>query len=323
MELSIIFVNWNSTDYLQQCIESIYAYTAGFEFEIIVVDNASPLADVDLLTKAFEKITLIKSTVNLGFAGANNVGFKRSSGRYLLFLNPDTKLIGPALVEMRNRLKSLPDAGVVGCKLLNDDRSIQTSCIQSFPTLLNQALDTEALRQRWPDNRLWGMGPLFSDNPDPAKVEVISGACMMIRREVFEQVGLFSEDYFMYAEDLDLCYKVAQAGYVNYYISEATVIHYGGKSSTPSTATVTKWNSMLQYFVKNRGIGYALLFRAIMSVAAVCRLALLALAALYGKGKEDRKGDYSASMKWRAILATLVTHSGTASQESTRRSRCV
>ena len=118
MELSIIFVNWNSTDYLRDCIASIFEYTRGISFEIVVVDNASPSGDADMLAEQFPEITLIKSSQNLGFAGANNLGYRRSSGECLLFLNPDTKLMSAALPVMLRRLQSLPDAGIVGCQVL-------------------------------------------------------------------------------------------------------------------------------------------------------------------------------------------------------------
>ena len=150
MELSIICVNWNSVDYLRECIASIYEFTRGISFEIIVVDNASPEAGVDVLKDEFPGITLITSEKNLGFAGANNLGFKHSTGSYVLFLNPDTKLMEPTITIMLECIKSLPDAGVVGCKLLNTDLSIQLNSIQKFPTILNQVLDTEYLRLRCP-----------------------------------------------------------------------------------------------------------------------------------------------------------------------------
>jgi GT2 family glycosyltransferase len=212
MELSIICVNWNSLEYLRECIASVYQHTHGVSFEIIVVDNASPQGGVDALKQQFPEITIIKSEKNLGFAGANNVGFRRSSGDYVLFLNPDTKLAEPAINAMLQHIKMLPDAGIVGCKLLNTDLSVQLTSIQKFPTILNQVLDAEYLQLRWPHCFLWEIAPLFSNEVKLLKVEVITGACMLLRREVFERVGMFSEDYFMYAEDIDLNYKVRRAG---------------------------------------------------------------------------------------------------------------
>ncbi len=248
MQLSFIFVNWNSTEYLRECIASIYEYTRDVNFELIVVDNASPDGDVGILTQQFRNLKLIESPENLGFGRANNLGFRHSTGKYVLFLNPDTKLVSPAIHTMLTHLESLEAAGIVGCRLLNSDLSVQSSCIQTFPTILNQALDTDFLRARWPHSRLWGTSPLFSDRSSPAKVEVISGACMMMRREVFERIGFFSEEYFMYAEDLDLCRKAVHAGYHNYYIGDATIIHHGGKSSSPRrrpSPSGARWCSIL------------------------------------------------------------------------------
>ena len=305
--LSIIFVNWNSTAYLGECIASIYQWTSGIPFEIIVVDNASPARDVDIVKQQFDHITLIKSTENLGFARANNLGFLRSRGDVVLFLNPDTKLISPAINILLQHLTSLSDAAIVGCKLLNDDLSVQTSCVQRFPTILNQALDLDALRNRWPNSRLWGMAPLFANDSPPASVEVISGACMMLRRKVFKELGMFTEDYFMYAEDLDLSYKAICAGYRNYFVGEATAIHYGGKSSTPAVATVNKWKSMLRYVVNNRGNVYAVLFRCVMIFAALGRLIIVALLSITGKNPGAKVNRYSVFSKWMAILKTLLT----------------
>ena len=151
----------------------------------------------------------------------------------------------------------------------------------------------------------------MSNGTTPAKVEVISGACMMIRRDAFERVGMFSEEYFMYAEDLDLCLKSVRAGYNNYFIGDARIVHHGGKSSSPQTATVAKWHSMLQYFVKNHGYNYALLFRGVMSCVALFRLVLIALWPFGRSIKGNSEAGYQTSLKWRAILRTLLTGSGT------------
>jgi len=271
-----------------------------------VVDNASPDRDVDVLVENFIDITLIKSPENLGFARANNLGFKHSTGDYLLFLNPDTKLNGPAINVMMERLESLKNAGVVGCRLLNGDLSVQTSCIQTFPTILNQALDAEVLRRRWPNSRLWGIAPLFSSGVEPVAVEVISGACMLMRRDVFEKIGMFSEDYFMYGEDIDLCYKAERAGYRNYYIGGATVIHYGGGSSMPERATVRKWESIMLYCVKNYGRWYAWRFRIVMTIVAIARVIVLFVSTVVSGRSRPEVGRFSPSKKWSAVLRTLL-----------------
>jgi len=306
MDVSIIIVNWNSIDYLRECIVSIYRHTK-LSFEIIVVDNASPCGDAALLEQECLPITLIKSKENLGFAGANNLGFKHSSGKYILFLNPDTRLVSPAIDLMVQALGTMQDAGIIGCTLLNENLSIQTSCIQTFPTILNQCLDSDWLRQRWPHSRLWGTGQLFSDSGKPASVEMISGACMLVRRDIFEQVGLFSEEYFMYAEDLDLCYKIEKQGYLNYFLSTATVIHYGGKSSSVEWATEMKWKSIVRFCEKHRGRLYALAFRLAITFAGIARLMVITGEGLSRSTIATPQSRRSALIKWKLIIRAMLT----------------
>jgi GT2 family glycosyltransferase len=293
-------------DYLRECLSSIFANCENLRFEVIVVDNASPQRDIDHLPEEFPSVLLVSSAKNRGFAHANNEGFRHSSGAFLLFLNPDTQILGSAIQKILSNLKTLPNAGAVGCKLLNTDGSIQTSCIQKFPTILNQALDIEALQLRWPHLSLWGISPLFEERPEPAAVEVISGACMLIPRQVFERVGGFSEDYFMYAEDLDICYKIRKAGFTNYYIGGAQVIHHGGKSSAQREvnqwATQMKFRAILRFCEKTRGALYSQLFRISLAMVACLRLLLIAIAIPFGNAKALK----SIFAKWRAVLRTAM-----------------
>ncbi len=306
MLLSIIFVNWNSTAYIRDSIASVYRWCGAEPLEIIVVDNASPTRDVDTLQREFPGIRIVKSEANLGFAGANNLGFRHSTGGYVMFLNPDTKLIESSIPVLLRHLHGLPDAGILGCRLLNADLTVQTSCIQTFPTILNQALDADYLRERWPHSPLWGIGPLYSPGDRPARVEAISGACMTMRREAFERAGMFSEEYFMYAEDIDLCYKMRQAGLQNYYTGDTSIVHFGGGSSAPESATIMKWRAILRYCAKHHGGLYTLCFRVVMAGVAAGRLGMLAVLRLAGKHTPPADPRYSTVTKWKAILRTLL-----------------
>jgi GT2 family glycosyltransferase len=304
MDLSIICVNWNSLDYLRECIASIYEQTRDVSFEVIVVDNASSEGGIETLSAQFSQVKIIMSNENLGFAGANNVGFKHSSGDYLLLLNPDTKLLEPTINILLQQIKRLPDAGIVGCKLLNTDRSVQISSIQKFPTILNQVLDAEYLRMRWPHCPLWDITPLFSNDVGIIRVDVIPGACMLLRRKVFEQVGMFSEEYFMYAEDLDLNYKLRRAGYKNYYVGNTAIVHHGGKSSSRQKvsqwATIMQCRAMVRYFTKTHGPLYRGLYQASLGCVAIARLAMLGVLSLFGIW--DKESLQYASTKWKAVL---------------------
>jgi GT2 family glycosyltransferase len=306
MDLSIICVNWNSVDYLRECLKSIYETTREVDFEIIVVDNASPSDDVGILKREFPRVKVIESGTNLGFAGANNLGFRYSTGAYVLFLNPDTKLMGPTIATMLRHIEGLPDAGVVGCKLLNSDLTVQLSSIQKFPTILNQALDAEYLRIRWPRCPLWEIGPLFADDVKLLKVPVIPGACMLLRRSVFEQVGMFTEEYFMYAEDIDLNYKLKRAGFTNYYVGETAIIHHGGGSSSRQEvrgwAVTMKMNAMLRLFRTTHGRPYGTAYRAAMGTVAAARLAVLAVLSPFQKLFGRDRSAEAAAKKWKAVL---------------------
>ena len=306
MQLSIIYVNWNSLDYLRESIASVYQFTRHTEFEIIVVDNASPEGGIDEISQAFPQVTVIPSTRNLGFAGANNLGFAHSSGEYILLLNPDTQLFESSIDIMMDRAQKLSNAGIIGCKLLNTDRSVQLTSIQTFPNLINQVLDAEVLLTRWPKSRLWGIAPLFDDGVDTVPVQVITGACMLIRREVFEKAGRYSEDYFMYAEDLDLNYNVAKLGLTNYYVGATSLIHHGGRSSSRQRsshwATVMKYKAMVLYFRKTHGRFYEWLYRTAIAASAFFRIALLLLLRPFANTLWDKNSMSFSSDKWKAVL---------------------
>lgn len=316
MDLSIIIVNWNSKDYLQKCLASVLSWTTGVNFEIVVIDSASFDGADEMLKHCYPQVRFMQSDRNLGFARANNMAFRESTGRHILFLNPDTELIGPDINILFDSIQLLPKAGAIGCKLLNADRSVQTSCIQAFPTILNQLLSSEFLRTLFPKSQLWGMTSLFSDKDEPAEVDMISGACLMLRREVFEQVGLFSEDYFMYAEDLDLCYKIKLAGYSNYYIPGASIIHFGGGSTEKSPndfSVVMTRESIWRFMKKKRGKIYGLAYRASIAIAAIGRLLLLTiLLPLHYL----RQSEPSSLRKWWVVLSWSLGLKVAASNQS-------
>lgn len=306
VKLSIIYVNWNSLDYLRKSIASVYEFTHQTQFEIVVVDNASPEGGIDSISEAFPQVIVIKSPKNLGFAGANNLGFTISSGEYILLLNPDTQLFEPSIDIMLDRASKLPHAGIIGCKLLNTDRTVQLTSIQTFPNLINQILDAEILFTKFPNSRLWGIAPLFDDRIDTLPVQVITGACMLMRRKVFEKVGRYSEDYFMYAEDLDLNYKVAKLGLMNYYVGATSLIHHGGRSSSKQRvshwATVMKYKAMVVYFRKTRGRFYEWLYRTAIAASAACRIGLLFFMRPFANILWDKNTMSFAFDKWKAVL---------------------
>jgi GT2 family glycosyltransferase len=302
VDLSIIIVNWNSAAFLNKCLSSIFAQTIGIQFEVVVIDCASFDGCADMLRRHFPAVRLIQSDTNLGFARANNRASLEATGSSFLFLNPDTEVVGSAISTLHCALASQPRVGMLGGRLLNSDGSVQTSCIQSRPTIFNKLLDSNFLRAKWPTCSLWGMRPLFDLNLNPAEVDAVSGACFMIKSSVFRQVGGFSEDYFMYAEDIDLAEKVRNAGYANYYIPRAVVVHHGSNSTghAPNAfAAVMMPEATWRFFRKTRGQTYATVFRVGMCGMAVLRLVVLAIAAAFGGSRAATEASIS---KWRETV---------------------
>ncbi len=304
-DLSIVIVNWNSCGYLCSCLKSVFAKGVGLSFEVLVIDNASYDGSAEMVHSEFPLVRFIQSTENFGFARANNLGFEHARGRLLLFLNPDTEIVGPALQVLAATLESSPDAGIVGPRLLNSDLSVQTSCVQRFPTILNQILDCDYLRTRLPNAQIWGMRPLWVTSSGPVEVEVIPGACLMVKRTVFEKASQFSPRYFMYSEDVDLCYEVRKSGAKVYFVNDAEVIHHAGRSSGASEvshfASVMARESTYLFFLAKRGWTYASLYRAAMASAALVRLALLGMADVF-LPQPDKRPRLASASKWRSIL---------------------
>ncbi len=306
MDLSIIIVNWNSADYVKGCLRSIFAAPPGLSFEVIVIDSGSGDDCGNMIRRDFPGVIFIDGKENLGFPKANNAAYERAQGEAILFLNPDTEVPAGAIMRLWQTLRELPQAGIVGAKLLNSDGSLQTSCVQAFPTILNQMLDSEFLRRKFPRSRLWGMSELFVAGSRPREVDMVSGACLMIKRKVFDQVGRFSTYCFMYVEDMDLCLKARQAGWRTCLVPDALIVHHGGGSSARSVKTfsaVMAQESMRRFFACRRGRWHARAYTLASGLMAAQRCLLLAGAWVLQSAAGSGQGARHSLRKWLAILS--------------------
>ncbi len=248
LDLAIIVVNFNTRDYLRNCLTSIYDSRGDFTFEVCVVDNASSDGSADVVRAEFPQARLIESPVNGGFAYANNLGLRAygfgsggaadrsshlpSSGdlpgppRYALLLNPDTVLPPNALATMLEFMEEHPEAGVAGPKLVLEDGSLDLACRRSFPTPQIAFYRMVGLSKLFPRHPRFGRYNLTYLDPDQvAEVDSVVGAFMLVRREAIQQAGLLDEDFFMYGEDLDWAYRITQAGWKVYYNPAVAVLH--------------------------------------------------------------------------------------------------
>lgn len=250
MDLSIVIVNWNTKDLLIQCLKSLDQTLQRLKMEIFVVDNGSVDGSVELVREKFPGAIVIQNPMNLGFAKANNQALNLSKGKFTLLLNPDTQVKEGAIETLKVFMDAHPEAGVAGAQLLNADGSKQNS-IANFPSLATELLNKSLLRLLFPKT----FPGKESNISEPIEVESVIGACMMVRREAMEQVGLLDEDYFLFLEETDWCYRIKKAGWKVYHVPQAEVYHFQGKSAEKDKkrAKVEYYRSRYQFFKKNRG----------------------------------------------------------------------
>jgi GT2 family glycosyltransferase len=261
LQLSIIIVNYNVRDFLYQALRSLDKARSGIRSEVIVVDNASEDGSVEMLRRDFPRVRLIANRSNLGFSRANNLGLKLSRGEFCLLINPDTIVQENVLRVMLDFFQSHPQAGLGGCKILNPDGTFQSACRRSFPTPWVALTKIVGLGTLFPKSRTFGRYNLTYRNIDESyEVDAISGSFMMVRRTVYEQVGGFDEDFFMYGEDLDWCYRIQHAGWKVFYVHTTSIIHYKGESTRRSSLNEVRtfYEAMHLFARKHYGHSYIL-----------------------------------------------------------------
>jgi hypothetical protein len=300
--LSILIVNWNTRQMLADCLRSVAGeqgsvfsvqcsvFSDQWVVEIIVVDNASSDGSVVMVREQFPQVKLIENRENVGFARANNQAIAAAQGKYLLLLNSDTVVEAGALETLVQFMEQTPPTGAVGARLLNGDGSLQPSCQpmltpnREFGHLL--FLDKLIKQASY---------PMHTWNTDtPRQVEVIKGACLLVRREVLDAVGWLDAGYFMYTEEVDLCYRIAQAGWELWYVPQAVVTHYG-EASTRQIAEemyVQLYRSKVQFYRKFGGERRARQFKYYLHVAYWPRLWAISILSLFDPKQKSRKKTY-------------------------------
>ena len=244
--LSVVIVNYNTREDLKNCLNSIYNSKQDVEFEVWVVDNNSKDDSAELIETEFPKAKVIKNKANLGFATANNQVIRQTDGDFVLLLNPDTIVFDDVFHKTIEFLKETPKAGMVTCKLVKPDGNLDLACRRSFPSAFDGFCRAVGLSKIFPNSRLFARYNLtFLDENQVNEVEAINGAFMMVRKRAIDDVGLLDEDYFMYIEDLDWCFRFKQKGWKIYYVPTTNVIHLKGQSGRKDS------NGMINEFFKS------------------------------------------------------------------------
>lgn len=301
MNLTICIVSWNTRDLLEKCLESIDDCRQREICEICVVDNASGDGSTEMLRTRFPDIRLIEGSINYGFAKANNMAIRRTTGRYILLLNPDTEVQAGTLEAMLGFLAEHPNAGAVGPMLVGPGGTMQASASPA-PNLIREISSMfhlgDILSPATYDMISWELRKV-------REVDVLQGACLMLRREAIEQVGLLDEDYFMYSEEVDLCYRLRKAGWGINWLPEARVVHHGGQSSkqVPIESFLHLYRGKITYFRKHHGVAAAIVYKLILATASMARLILSPLAFLQQPGQ--REHNLALADRYRRLLIEM------------------
>lgn len=273
-DLSIGIINYNTRELLAQCLDSIDKDSFRAEYEIIVVDNASLDNSAKMVETNYPLVNLVENDKNIGYAGAVNQMIKKSRGNYLLILNADVIILDNAIPRTLDFLKSKPDAGFVGCKILNKDLSLQKSC-RGFPNILNFLSENFFLYRLFP--RFPPFGRVFMTHFDynsERPVQVILGAFMMVSRDVIKKIGPMDDRFFMYSEETDWCFRAHNAGYVNYFYPSAKIVHLGEQSTKQHSTEmfIELHKSHHKYILKHYNQSYLYILKLIWIFGLSIRL---------------------------------------------------
>ena len=276
MDVSICIVNWNAKDLIKKCIKSIYSKTDGVTFEIIVVDNGSSDGSVEMLKKYFPDCILIENE-NVGFAKANNRASKIAKGKYVLYLNPDTELITNAIYGMWRFLENHNGFGAAGVKLKGIDGKIQYPCARDLPTLYSEMCYLFSLNYIFRKNKYFTSCDLdYWDHENSRPIECLSGACIMIRKDLNKSLGGFDEKFFMFSEDTDLCFRIKQKGFSIYYLASEEIWHFDGGSiketKTNYFSEILQKHSRFLYIKKQFGDLDAKKYKILTSIGSIYRI---------------------------------------------------
>ncbi len=304
-DLAVVIVSWNVKALLRQCLLSLSASTASSSpsCQIIVVDNASTDGSVDMVRGDFPGVTLIANPSNSGFVQGCNQGAAASNSRYILLLNPDTEVIGDALPLMVDYMDGHPAVGVLGPRLLFPDGQVQSSR-RRFPTVATAFFESTVLQQWFPRHRLLSRYYMLDTSDDATQeVDWVTGACMCIRREAWDQVGPLDTDLFMYSEELDWCCRAKQAGWRAVYYPEAAVVHHEGQSSGQVVAArhVYFQSSKVHYFRKHHGAFWSEALRIFLLATYGYQLVIEAAKWLVGHKRALRRERIAA---YRQVLSS-------------------
>jgi len=280
MKLSVIIVNYNVQYFLENCLNSVYNSSKDLDFEVLVVDNNSVDGSLQMLKEKFPQTTIIANKDNKGFSKANNQGIKIAKGEYVILLNPDTVVEENTFRLCSNFMDATPNSGGLGVKMLDGKGNFLPESKRGLPTPAVAFYKIFGLASLFPKSEKFGqyhLGHLSKE--ENHEIEILSGAFMMMRKSVLDEIGLLDESFFMYGEDIDLSYRITQAGYTNHYFSKTQIIHYKGESTKKSSINYVFvfYRAMAIFAKKHFSNKNAQLFSTLINFAIYIRAGLAVL----------------------------------------------
>ena len=306
-ELSIVIVTWNSRGYLEPCLRSLGA--GARDREVFVVDNASQDGTPDLVRASFPEVRLVVNTENLGFAAATNVGLRQAGGRHALLLNPDTLAHPGALEALTAYADAHPEAWALGPRLLDPDGSLQRTGVR-FPSAWNLLVEALFLDRLLPRTRLFGSHcERYADPARARRVDYLQGSCLLLRMDAVRRVGELDEEFFLYFEETDWCYRCRAAGGEVHYVPDATVTHHGGSGERHygERRLLLHHAGLLRFCRKHYGTARGAGVRAAAGARALIRLGQWSLLALLGL--PDRTRAWSSVRGYAGVLRLILKDS--------------
>lgn len=250
MQLSVIILNYNVRYFLEQCVLSVQKALEGIDGEIIVIDNASSDDSCQMIKEKFPNVILIENKDNLGFPKGNNIGVAQAKGEYICILNPDTVVAEDTFKKLLAKSCQL-SAGIIGCKLIDGSGKFLPECKRGVPTPWVAFTKIFGLYKLFPKSSWFNQYyAMHLDENQSGEVDILVGAFMFMKRDLYLKVGGFDENCFMYSDDIDLSYLVKKAGYSNYYFANTTVIHYKGESTVRDGLYMKRFREAMQFFYK-------------------------------------------------------------------------
>lgn len=269
MKLSVIILNYNVRYFLEQCVLSVKRALETIEGEIIVVDNFSADDSCLMIKERFPDVTLIENKTNFGFPKGNNIGVAKAKGEYICILNPDTVVAEDTFTKLLNEKKWSENTGIIGCKLIDGTGNFLPECKRGIPTPWVACTKIFGLYKIFPKSRWFNQyyAQHLSENAS-GKVPILVGAFMLMKRQLYLEIGGFDEKCFMYSDDIDLSYLVQKAGLQNYYYHDTSVVHYKGESTVRDEKYVQRFREAMQFFYKKH-FGGSLIFNVFMNFGAL------------------------------------------------------